>query len=525
MPEPLSRYKVKTLEDYSGGWNPKWAVNGTQLADNQSPFMANVDYAARFALTKRRGTSLVGNATAGAGSVKSLMVLRKSDDTEILMRSLSTNVEYLNSGTWTLVTGGGIYTANLLFDYAVYKDTIYFGNGTDAFSYWTGTGALTTVPANPKGNIYASAFLRLWIAGQSADRTKLSYSVIDTFADFTNAGTGYMYFPAPITSVSSFITSSGAEQIQVYLSDGTAYEVHWNATTSQFDRGRIKSNGSRLHRTTKQVENDNFVLDKAGQIRSQGYEQYLTDIRTNVQSVFLDVYMDTLTTTSACSVYSKKQYLFSAMEAGASFNNVILIYDTDYKSWRRYSGLGANDFVEYGGKVCFASSTDLNVYQFDSAAYTDYKGLADVPIYFEYHTKDIDYENPMDLKRFRWIKVSGFISANCELKMQMFEGGTLSNPLATKTILGDGPYVDPSILYPWGSAQYGAIPFAGLGGVSSSIEMKPFTVMVSLDADRHSESPKLVFTNYQADVDFIITHIKFYAEEDAPDRVPKAWII
>ncbi|MDD5726801.1 MAG: hypothetical protein PHC53_05380 [Patescibacteria group bacterium] len=522
MPEALFNKKVRILQDFSGGWNPKWAVNATQLADNQSPYMVNADFAARFALTKRRGCSLLGNPTAGIGSIKSLMNFRKSDGTEILMRTYSTNVEYLLAGVWTLVTGAGSYTADLLFDSLVYKDTIYFGNGIDNFSYWTGTGAVSTSAGNPKGNIYASAFLRLWIAGQ-LDTTKLSYSVVDDYSNF-GTGSGYMTFPSAIKSITSFITSTGTEQLQVYLSDGTSYEVHWNSATSAFERGRLKSNGAKLHRTTKQVENDNFVLDKAGQIRSQGYEQYLNDIRTNVQSVFLDVYMDTLNNSNACSIYAKKQYLFSSMEPGASANNVILLYDSNYKSWRKYNGLGANDFVEYGGKVCFASSTDLNVYQFDSSAYSDYKGLIDAPIYFEYHTKDLDYDNPMDTKMFRWVKISGFISANCKIPIKMFEGGTLSNPISTKEIRGDGPYVDQSQVYPWGAAQYASIPFAGLGGISSSIEMKPFTVMVSLGVN-HTESPKLVFTNYQTDVDFIITHIKFYAEEDAPDRIDKAWIL
>ena len=134
------QYKAPVLQDFSGGWNTKWALNATQLQENQSPYLKNVDYTSRFAFTKRRGLEILGNSTAGTGSVKSLYTFVKRDGTEILMRSYAQRMQYLNGSTWTDISGATSFTADLKFDFETYKDTVYFCNGTDDFMSWPGSG-------------------------------------------------------------------------------------------------------------------------------------------------------------------------------------------------------------------------------------------------------------------------------------------------------------------------------------------------------------------------------------------------
>lgn len=504
----MEYYKPVVLQDFGGGWNPKWALNATQLQVNQSPYMVNADYTARFAITKRRGCTRVGDATSGSGGCMSVWNFTKLDGTEILMRSHTTVVQYLSAGTWTNLQTG--LSDGARFDSVVDGDTVYYGNAVNDFAYWTGTGAATTNAGLPKGNIYALAFFRLWIAGVTANPNRLHYSntaALTTFASSTD-------FPSRIKSVKNFFTRDGVESLLVFLENGHVYDVG-------FDSGGIYKKlvrigvGSISHRATKQLQNSNFVVDIFKNVRAVGYEENTPDIRATSRSVFVEDYLDTLTLTNSAALYAKKNYLLAAQDPDGATNNIELLYDENYDSWRLYSGHAVNDYCLYQGKVTFASAVDRNVYQYDSEKYSD----NDVPIYFRYDTRALDLEDPIRSKVCRYVKISGFISTGCNITVKSIADGRFSSPLATKTISGDGAYVDPSVTYPFGSAEYGAIPFAGLGGTTSTIEVRPFWVAMMLP-DKKFDDLRLSFTNYQKDVDFIITHVKPLMQNVAEDRIP-----
>lgn len=504
----MEYYKPTVLQDFGGGWNPKWALNAAQLQVNQSPYMVNADYAARFAITKRRGTSLVGNATSGAGGCSSLWNFTKMNGTEILMRAHTTVLQYLSAGTWTDLQTG--LSSGAKFDSVVIGDTVYYGNAVNDFAYWTGTGAATTNAGLPKGNIYAQAFFRLWIAGITANPNRLSYSDVNAYTTFSSSED----FPSKIKSIKNFFTRDGVETLLVFLENGYLYDVG-------FDTGGIYKRlvrigvGSLSHRATKQLQNYNFVVDIFKSVSAVGYEEGTQDIRATSRSSFIEDYLDTLTLSSSAAIYSKRNYVLAAQDPNGSTNNVELVYHEIYDSWRLYSGHAAADYTIYQGKVTFASATDLNVYQYDSEKYSD----NDVPIYFRYDTRGIDLEDPIRDKVCRYVKIAGFISTGCNITVKSIADGRFSSPLSTKTISGNGAYVDPTVAYPFGSAEYGAIPFAGLGGTSSTIEVRPFWVAMMLP-EKKFDDLRLSFTNYQKDVDFIITHIKPVMAMAADDHIP-----
>lgn len=511
------RFNPVVLQDFSGGWNPKWAVNASQLADNQSPYMNNADYSARFAFTKRRGFVRVGDDNATAGSVKSIYNFRKRDRTEILMKSFGTKMQYLNSGTWTDITGATSFTADLKFDFEVYKDTVYFCNGTDDFMSWTGSGSVTTFSSNPKGNIFSSAFLRLWVANAAADRAVLYYSAPDDFTNFATAGAGNTSFQYAIRSLIPFFDRDGNEVLQVLLDNGDLFNVGFDSSGTLFKKRVRRNVGSLNHRVSRQAEDGNLVLDLFQQVRSVGYKENVPDLRSPSTSVFIDPFLATLDVTNAASVYWNKNFLMSAKSPGSGSNDVTLLFDENYSSWRLYTGFGANHYAVYQNKVTFASSSDLNVYQFNSEAYAD----DSAPIYFEYQTKDFDFDAPLDGKTMRFVKIGGLISAGCVLTVKGYYDADLSNPAFTKTISGNGPYVQRSVVYPLGSAPYASVPFAGLGGSTSTIPLSPFDVTLSIPSDAPFDTVRLVFTNEQADVDVIVAHVKPYVMKLEGTRIKK----
>lgn len=514
------QYKPTVIQDFSGGWNTKWALNASQLQENQSPYLKNVDYTSRFAFTKRRGISLVGNATSGLGSRKSLYTFTKRDGTEILMSSYGTVMQSLVAGTWTDITGSTGLTADLKFDFEVYKDTVYYSNGVDDFRSWPGTGSSTSFAGNPKATILCSAFLRLWAAGVTTDPALLYYTAPDDFTNFATAGAGNTSFQYAIKSLMPFSSDSGDELLQVYLLNGDLFHVGFD-TSGTIYKKRVRRNvGSINHRASKQTENANFVLDTSNQVRGVGYEKYENDIRSSKKSVLIDSYMSQLTTTNASAGYSNQNYILSAQAPGASSNNVSVVYDENYSSWRLYDGFGSNQFANYAGKVAFASASDLNVYTFDSTKYSD----NGIPINAFYQTRDINFEEELNAKTIRLIKIQGLISRGCSLVVKGYYDGQLTSTGFTKTISGNGPYVSSVPVSTFGSDAFGAIPFAGFGGTDSSITMYPFVVALSLGSTV-CDSVRLEFSNTQKDVDFVVFSIKPYIDVLAGSRIPPDSII
>lgn len=510
----MEKYNQEVIiNDYSGGWNPKWSLNASQLLVNQSPFLANADYTGRFALTKRRGVVRVGNDTAGTGNVKSLWTYRTLAGVEYLIRSRGTVLEYLDTGTdtWTSFRTG--LTADRKFDAVTANGVSYFGNAVDNFAYWDGT-TLTTSGTPPKGNIYSLSFFRLWIAGVTANPNRLYYSVINSYADFSGGGAGSTDFPAKITACASFFTRDGLESQQVFLDNGDVYDVGFDS--GGIYKKKIRSNvGSVNQRVIKQTEDYNFTVDIFSNVRALGYEDARADLRSRSRSLFIEDYLKTLTLTDACAEYANKNYVLAVNE-DATVNNKILLYSEDYDSWRLYEGIGANQFAIYGNKLHFASSTDLNVYRFESTEYSD----DGVPIYFEYQTRDLDFNRPIQYKSGRYVKVSGLISTLAEIRVKCCIDEDLSSPIWTKTIRGDGAYVSSSIVYPWGTAEWGSVPFAAFGGSDSTIQIKPFWVAMSIPSDTPFEKIRFVIENDQMDVDFVLTEIKVLAMEMQDDRIP-----
>lgn len=508
------QYKPTIIQDFSGGWNAKWALNAAQLAENQSPYVKNIDYTSRFAFTKRRGIEIVGDNTTGTGGIKSLYTFVKRDGTEILIRSYSTKMQSLIASTWTDISGATGLTADLLFDFESYKDTVYFSNGVDNFMSWTGTGAVTAFVGNPKAKILASGFLRLWAAGVPADPALLYYSAPDDFTNFATAGAGNTSFQYAIKSMVSFFDSSGNELLQVLLLNGDLFHVGFDTSGTIYKRRVRRNVGSLNHRATKQTENSNFVLDTNKQIRGIGYEQYVNDIRANSKSVLIDSYLSTLTMDTACAAYISKNYILTAQSPAAVTNNVSVVFDENYNSWRLYDGFGANQYAVYGNKLHFASSTDLNVYRFNSALYSD----NDVPITSIYHTRDLNFDEPLDKKTCRFIKVQGLISAGCILSVTGYFNAQTQTAGFTKQIRGDGAnggggvsYVGTTSVDAYGSDAYGTIPYAGFGGTESSLPLYPFQVTISVP-NTQFESLRLEFKNEQKDVDFVVFSIKPYID-------------
>lgn len=514
----MEKYSPVLLNDFSGGWNSKWAINDTNLEPNQSPYMVNADYAARYALTKRRGTALVGDENTNAGSIKSIYNFRKTDGSEVLIKSYGTVLQYLNSGTWTDFKTG--LTADLKFDFVSNGALVALSNGTDNYATWDGT-TYTEYASAPKATILAVAYFKVFAAGVASVPSRLYYSDTGSFTSFSGGASGNTDFPGVIKSIKSYYNRNGQEALQVYLDNGQLYEFGIDDSGAPYKHLIRQSLGSVSHRATKQIENYNFVVDIFNAVRGIGYEENQADIRATSRSVLIEDYLKTLTMDAACAEYLYRNYILAAQDPDGMTNNVEVIYDELYNSWRLYNGHQVNDYTIYQNKLTYASATDLNVYQYDSSKYTDALGSATVPIYFRYDTRGLDFGDPLRDKGVRWLKIKGFISAGCELTIKGFTNHSAVSPLFSKTISGDAGYVQISNSLPWGTAAFATNPFAAFGGNTSTIPLRPFWCAISIGEGIPFNELKFRLENYQSDVDFIITEIKPLYRFLAEERIPR----
>jgi hypothetical protein len=345
------------------------------------------------------------------------------------------------------------------------------------------------------------------------------YSDTGSMFNFAGGSSGNTDFPGRIVSTKSTYNRDGRESVLVFLDNGLLYEFGFDSAGATFKNVIRQNVGSVSHRATKQLENYNFVLDINKSVRGVGYEENMADIRASSRSVLIEDYLATLTATNACAEYASRAYVLALQDPLGAQNNVEIIYDELYSSWRLYTGHQANQYAIYQNKLVYASATDLNVYQYDSTKYQDAVGSSSVPIYFRYDTRGLDLEDPIRDKSARFIKVAGFISTGCEITVKAYTNGKTTSPIWTKTIDGDGAYVDTSVVLPWGSSAFATNPFASFGGTSSTISLRPFSVVIMCGADYFNDL-RLSFENYQADVDFIITEIKPFFFKLAEERFP-----
>jgi len=134
------------LADFSGGQATQEEAN--KIEDNQSPDMVNCRPIGKGAYGMRNGISRLGSETAGTGSRKSLYNFTKLE-TQILISSYSTLLDYLDDETWTTIPGCPAFTADQKFGFTNDETYLYGGNGVDSFVIWDGgTKATTTFTAD-----------------------------------------------------------------------------------------------------------------------------------------------------------------------------------------------------------------------------------------------------------------------------------------------------------------------------------------------------------------------------------------
>jgi len=515
--------------DFGGSWNTK--EEPQKIAGNETPDVLNTQPVGRGAFGSRFGISQVGDNNAGVGAIKSLYNFARGS-TETLIKSYDDTLEYLDSGTWTAISGIPTYTAGLEFGFANDLTYVYGCNGTDNFFRWSGSGSITEYAGNPKGNILIFFLRRLFVMGITATPTTVYYSVINDPVDFGGSGSGNFTLGEggdPITGASVFKLPSGETALFIFKKSSRVFMINFDSSGNLSIQEVKRDTGAINHRSVVLVENDIMYIDEAGNIQSMGFsENIANDIRVDPAARVLSRTTPDYTVTSACGIYSKKRKMlvYSMREYASSANNVQLVYfsDPDLKCWRRWKGLNANQFALYGGDIVWGSSTDYNVYKYDESKFDDLDGN----IHSYQATKDtegLDQNGVPHVDRYKQIRfaiVRGFISTSATMNITTLYDGNEDDEQTTSFEGTDDGTTDPSVSVAFGTQLFARAVFGGGAALNpTAFPMREFLACVSLDG-RSFLRARIIPEVDGAGTPYLITSITLWMSLEEEEKLTQA---
>lgn len=391
----------------------------------------------------------------------------------------------------------------------------------------SGYGWVSATSTLPKGNILREMDAQLFIAGASGVSGNIVYySAIDEPWNFAISavpgGGGTARYPeagGSITGLTDFdhvltvLKNNTIRRLKfTELADGTDGSleiVDREAVITGSNVGTINNNG------IASVENDNAYVSPAGWIKSLS-KTVAGVVLTNELSLNIRPTAESYDFSRAASIYFDGKLYVACGLSGATYNNVVLVWDYAFQSWTRFIGWNVGDWFIYDNTLFYGASNEIATYQ---ALYNyDDNGYS----YSAYwNSKWFDFGVPHEAKRLGLIYIEGYCTQNTDIGVSAFFDGDTSAP-ESKTIDGDDPdYVVSTDtismlgMNTWGQAIYGG------GSSGSTFNLRKFRWW-----GRYSGKP---FYNVQLKVGtdqpgyvFKITHIVPYLAKVPGKRIPPA---
>lgn len=364
-------------------------VSASLIDNRELSDMLNIEYDEGGVARKRAGFVSVGSALTAA---KGLGVF-KTEAVNYLCCIDDTGFKYLNSGTWTAVSGAS-YTSGKEVNFTQVRNKIYVWNGQEGGSSWDGT-TLTRPGTMPKASFAIFHADRHIASGTPGQPNRLFISPPDDGSAFTRAAT----FLNNSTEVPGATVFSGttANYIDVRKDDGDQITglARYSNTLIVFKRRSIyqldfdsaglpvitpitASTGCLSHKSIDAVENDVYFLSPEG-IRVLGNEpQYFTAVRTNVLSIRIQNTVDSINKQYASKSnghYYNNKYMLAYPTTGATISGVVT-YDKRFAGFSKWDTIIPNAMVEYVDSVgashfYWMSDSGTQMYEVVQGRYND----------------------------------------------------------------------------------------------------------------------------------------------------------
>lgn len=458
-----TRLEKALINSFAGGLNVY--SNATQVKDDESPDLMNVEFSGIGSVRKRRGyTKLTTSEVSAGDKIQGIFSYKTSSANEILYISDGVLYKYDGSGGSTAVTGGTFSTTAMI-NAAQVGDRLYFYDGVTALSYYNGTSISTTgVTAAPTYATNGIYFNRRQYINNNSQRDRVYYSKALTSAgastdtgDFTSGtdagffgfGMGFEVVGFARLSNSLYVfCRKGIFRIDPVVSSGT---LDHNSTVIS------NSLGCRAARSIDNVENDIYFLDST--IFSLGEVQNFISLRTtNISARISKIFqgMSQQDIDNAAGIYYSEEevYLLAINTLGGGYNDTVIGYSLPYKAWFKWDGFRVNHWLEFISSdnvkfLYFGSDDASSSYIYRAFNTVNDDGAAIDAYYFtkEFDMKQFDIEKLFQFWSVQFGGVYGDITVDFLVDGVIQDSITLSS--GNSFNFADG----------WGSLPWGVFPW------------------------------------------------------------------
>lgn len=367
-------------------------VSDSLIKDTESSDLNNIQFVESGCVSKAYGFTELG--TGLSNNPKGLASFYTTSNRYLLTVD-GTSLKYLNSGTWTAISGA-TFTANQEVNFVQGNENLYIWNGDQAGAVLTNAlslSRLTTAPSAKFGIVYNNTQIVSGVASLPS-RVYIADTTGSDMGDFTNA-TGTLSTSGGVPGATVF-AGSGAKFVDVNPGDGDkvtgfakfqnvlvifkersiwqlTFDSSGNTSLAQISN----SSGCVSHKSIDGVENDVFYLSRNGYYVLGNEPNYFSVIRSNELSNRINPTIQTISSTNlnrVASIFYDFRFYSSVASGGSSYNNTTITYDRRYLGWSLTDHVHANSFTEFidsaGDRhLYFAADDEAKVYEIEVGTY------------------------------------------------------------------------------------------------------------------------------------------------------------
>lgn len=400
---PVQKYRVV---DFSGGLNNKHSQES--LKPNESHDLLNVVFDERGRFRKRPGVSVDLSYPQKAGvEILDLFEYVKRNGTRIYVVSYVDGTISAYDGSTvsnlTLNYGGdtSYHHSGKPFAHFIFNDILYFGNKTDGWFKYTGTGEITYVPTIPKCDYAVLKDIRAFYGGNDVQPDRLFYShqgnpenvdaILGTDETQENVG-GLIDFLSEDVRMTGLSTFQG--DILVFKRDAVFSLSGFNYT--DFEKKQLNvASGCIAPESIIRGDNVVYYIGNGGL-----YYIYATNqnqIETTPVSDLVTPEFEGDLSGIKSAYFKGKLYLF--------FPNKTMIFNESLKSWTKWDTVFTTSVFDetrgtlvFGGTegYCYTLSNKLK----DEWVLGEFTGIAS-----HYSLASLGFEIPEMTKRHKWMKI------------------------------------------------------------------------------------------------------------------------
>lgn len=527
-PKRGGRTPYEEFEVLNPGKGLNTLISDNLINDKEASSLENIMIVESGAAAKAYGFTNVGsglsNNPRGLGFFNDTIAGNKD-----LLTVDGTALKYLNSSTWTTISGV-TFSNSAQINMTQALGDIYIWDGTNAGAKLATGRTLTRNGKAPKAKFSIFYGGYHWCSGVDGQVNRLYRSVLTDASDFTNDPSVTDPTPDNSTDVPGATdftgTGSGSaiaqfvdinkddgdkitgltkyQDVMIIFKEKAIYQMTLDSTGVPTITPITKGYGCVSHRSIDNVDNDVFFLTRNGVYVLGNEPNYFNVIRTNELSSRIHPVIETINPTNyanTTAMFNQYIYYLGVPSGGVTANNLTLTYDRRFQAWSKLTHITPESLTLFTDStntdiIYFTSANSANVYKFTTNY--DSNGAA---ISAQWTSKAFDLGDFSKYKRWIYVDIL-FRQLVGTVTIDVYtDNGTLSKTTSVSSSTSGG--LGTNIL--GGGDELGGTVSSGSSGTSTASTNIPYRLRLGIK----SRTIKIKVSNSRINETFVVLGVKF----------------